>query len=418
MWTIDDIESLNPRDSKQSTSFLAHLFKIGAANAAGFCQGSELLDSRVGPYVLAFAQLPFAMHLSDEPFTVRGWREGVKVDLRFSVERAQFDLSGRLVTDRESSSESAGDGPEAPVVEFTQVTGVIRLWTRRAHLHKAYRNCLTPDGLRNEVIGRVGDWMDSPEAKMPLPARRYAPLTAQAFQADVARRVRTEFVRAIHSFSRAYSVASLKDLPSTDTLFGYFIMIAPGRVACASPPIPIVLGLCDNRVKNNGGTPDAKVIKSLLDKSIPVEDRVLRQLMAMHTLLSNGEPELALIGAVTAVEWFLNERFGHVLRESGNRKRGSFSINDFSNAGLLTFASPEAMARLVALARIRNSVVHGAPPSRTQGQRNGGRLLGAANEESVQEALFFALEVYRAMNLSAAASTPNPSPSSTPEPKF
>jgi hypothetical protein len=404
MWTIDDIESLNPRDSKQSTSFLEHLFNIGAANAAGLCNGSELLESRDGPYVLAFAQLPVPIHLPDAPFTVRGWREGVTVELRFSVEHAKFDLTGRLVTGGGLSSESAGEVPEASVTQFTQVTGLVRLWTRRAQLHKAYRNCLTPDGLRNDVIGRVGDWMDSPEAEMPLPARQYAPLTAQAFQADVARRVRTEFLRAIHSFIRAYSVASLEDLPNSDTLFGYFVMIAPGRIACASPPIPIVSGLCADRVRNNGATPSPKAIKSLLDQSVPMEDRVVRQLMAMHTLLSNGEPELALIGAVTAAEWFLNEQFGHVLRGAGSRKRGSFSINDFSKAGLLTFGSPELMAQLVALARLRNSAVHGAPPSRTPAQRRGSRRLSADSGESAQEALFLVLEVYRAMNLWAEAS--------------
>lgn len=398
MWSIDDVESVNAKDESQASSFLAHLRKIGAATEVALCQGSDLLESKSGPYVLAFAQVPFPLRVPNEPFTVRGWRQGVTVELRFTVERARFDLSGNLIDHVSSTDDAQPDEVESPIARFTQVTGLVRLWTRRAALHKTYLNCLTPDGLRNDVIGRVGDWMDSPEAQMPLPARRYAPLTAQAFQADVARRIRTEFIRAIHSFVRSYGVAHLEDLPGIETLYGYFLMIAPGRVACASAPLPIVSGLCADQGLSLSSEPDPRALRSLLDKPLPIDDRVLRQLMAMHRLLKAGEPELALIGCVTAVEWFLNERFASRLRDAGSKRRGSFSVNDFMASDVLKFVPPAQLQRLAEVARLRNSVVHGAPPHRTQVARAKASLSGHVDEAVVRQAIFLALETYRAIN--------------------
>ena len=196
MWSLEDVQALNPADSRQDVSFLSHVLSISAATEESLCSAAAQLEAREGPYVVAFAQLPFTIDAGSQTYKVHGWREGVVVELKVTRVAGTFTQDGTLrVLDADAVEASAlPDGLKS--LEFTQVTAVIRLWNKRAKLHEAYLNCLTPSGLRNQVIGRVEGWMDAPEASMPLPARRYAPLTAQAFQAEVARRVRTELLRA------------------------------------------------------------------------------------------------------------------------------------------------------------------------------------------------------------------------------
>lgn len=403
-WTSEDIELLNPKDAKQDASFLEHLYRTGAATAVDLCNGSDLLENQSGPYVLAFGQLPFELAVPTEPFRVQGWRQGVTVELRFTRASTRLDVFG--VTVRDGAMLEEDSGPDIPQLDgrFTQVTGLVKLWTRRAQLHKSYVNCLTPKGLRNDVIGRVGDWMDAPEAKLPLPARRYAPLTAQAYQAEVARRVRTEFLRAIHSFAQAYSVANLESIPNINTLFGYFLLIAPGRVACASTPIPIVAGLAASYQNSSEPGPSAAELRSLIGKPLPEDDSVVRQLMAMHRLLIDGEPELALIGSITAVEWFLNRYLSKRLRQSTKRKSGSFSIREMMSAEALNFLPSETKDKLRSLAELRNSYVHGAPPARPMKHKSRG-VVSSENStlDHSREALFLSLEVYRCSNLAFAS---------------
>ena len=399
MWSLEDLKTLNPADSRQDASFLGHVLSICAATEDTLCGAAALLEALAGPYVVAFAQLPFTIDVGSQLFKVRGWREGVVVELRFTRVPASFTQDGSLTALDATGAEARSFTEGLNRLEFTQITATIRLWNKRARLHKAYLNCLTPSGLRNEVIGRVEDWMDAPEAKMPLPARRYAPLTAQAFQGEVARRVRTELLRATQSFLRAYSVANLESLPNGDVLYGYFVMVAPGRIACASPPLPIAAGLCAAASTPPSVGPSAERLVALLDRSLPFEDRFLGQLMAMHRLLKQGEPELALIGCVTAMEWFLNEKFAALVRRTRAGKPMSASIAACLRSGALDFLSQPQREVLRDLALSRNAIVHGPPPSRSGHHANQLRTPVAVGHEYVRASLFLALDLYRAVNM-------------------
>ena len=401
MLSLDEFHAVNPPDTRQTTSFLHHILNIAAATEASLNDAAERLERLSGPYVVAFAQLPFTVDAGDICYPVRGWREGVVVDLRFRRVTGAFKHNGtfrQLEPSEHLVSQPEGLRP----VSFTQVTGVVRLWNKRASLHKSYLSCLTPNGLRNEVIGRVEGWIDAPEAKMSLPARRYAPLTAQAFQAEVANRVRTELLRATQSFIRAYSVATLEDLPSADLLYSYFIMIAPGRVACASPPIPIGAGLCDRPSERASSQPSEARLRSLLDMSLPFENRFLRQLMAMHRLLKHGEAELALIGCVTAIEWFLNETFAEVVRRTRSGASLSASVSACLRAGVLDFLPQAQREGLRTLSLTRNAIVHGPPPHRA-GSTSILRISEVATPEYTLSSLFLALDLYQQVNVQVAS---------------
>jgi hypothetical protein len=270
MWAIEDLETANP----DKGTFLEHLLRIGATSEEVLAHTADSLEQRTGPVVAVFGQLPFVIRAPNRVFHSPGWRSGVSVELSF--------LPGAGAVSPEGEFRQLGAIPEqerigpADELQFTQVVGFIRLWNKRGRLYAAYRKCLTGRGIRNETIGRIEDWMDLSEAKMPLPSRRYAPLTAAAFENEIARRMHTEFVRALHVFVRAYSVANLEMLPPTPKVYGYFAMVAPGRIASAAHPEPIVAGLSQSLTVQLSAMPDLDKVESLLSKALPHQDRVLR----------------------------------------------------------------------------------------------------------------------------------------------
>lgn len=246
--------------------------------------------------------------------------------------------------------------------------------------------------------------MDLSEARMPLPARRYAPLTAQMFQDEVTRRIRTEVHHAVKTFLRAYRVANLEDLPSVNQMHGYFAMVAPGRLASSSPPIPIAAGLCATNRTVSIADASPERIASLLGKNTPLSNRVLGQLMAMNRLLVQGEPELALIGCVTAIEWFLNDRFGDLVRRSRSGREISASISACLRSGALNFIAEGMKAKLMELALTRNAIVHGPPPAREPSEVWSTRQCFVVEPKFVRDSLFLALDLYRAVNLNSGRS--------------
>lgn len=224
----------------------------------------------------------------------------------------------------------------------------------------------------------------------------------------MARHILFEVNYAVQTFLRAYSLANLEEIPTVNRLHGYFAMIAPGRLVGAQPTqplIPIASGLCATGKYASTTIVGADRIFNLLDKQIPIEDRILAQLMAMHRLLQQGEPELALIGCITAVEWFLNERFPELKSRSKSGYERSASINDCLEKKVLNFLTDQDKEHLKDFSSARNSITHGSPPRRLNTVPNMKRREFVVDEEFVRDGLFLALDIYRAVNLNAVKST-------------
>lgn len=402
-WSLDEIKEINPAESGQETSFLEHLLKISATSENILCHAAGELESYGHPYVFCFAQLPFVVNVENKKFSVNCARDGLRAELRFEKKSGFIDEHGAIKTGLLTRDLSNNSHRRKRNVNFTQVYGLMPLWEKRAELHKAYVNCLTPSGLKNEEIGKIKGWMELPAAKIADPKRRFAPLTAQAFQAEVARRVMPEFHQAIRNFVDAYSVANLEKLPSVDTLYSYHIMIAPGRLACAAIPIPVIDGLLIDELEGENAGPDHTRLERFLGKDFPKSDRVLTQIMAMHKLLKQGEAELALIGCATAIEWFLNDKFSDDLINNGQPVNISASINHFfgkhKSLGLLNFLSKSEIDGLKALAKARNLVVHGSLPTRSWGAPTSIARESVIEPSSIREYLYLAIDVYRSVNL-------------------
>ncbi|ADJ29680.1 hypothetical protein [Nitrosococcus watsonii] len=373
MWNWNDIEAMNPAEPGQRSSFLSHLIEIGAASEDLLCRWAEYLEHYGSTAVACFCQLPFPINVDSSPFKVRGWREGVVVDFHCEPVTFEIDLSGKFLARHKHGETFKGRTTIAQSVG-TQVIAVISLWNVRAKLYDEYIRRLTPKGLNDGVIGKSLGWMRLPSGSLPPNAREYTPLSAAAFQGEVARRLSTEVSHSLQNFVSAYSIGNLEEIPRHEELYGYFIMIAPGRVACGSVPLPVQAGF----IASESQFPQSKVnrrrVQSLLEASYNKGDQVLTQLMAMKKLLAQKEPELALVGLVTAIEWFLNERFPGVGHINQSGRKTSASIYRLIKSGSLAFLSEEERKQLIKISQLRNEIVHGSPPGRTAAHSESRRL--------------------------------------------
>lgn len=152
--SLEDVQ----RVSADKAAFLKHLLGIAATSEDILDLGAELLAGATGASVVVYGQLPFVLDGGDQVFRVPGWRAGVQVELRFKKVQAAVLSTGHL-------NQLSGDQSrlEPFAVAFTQVVGVINLWSKRARTHKKYLSCLTSRGLRDLELGRVENWMYMPE---------------------------------------------------------------------------------------------------------------------------------------------------------------------------------------------------------------------------------------------------------------
>jgi hypothetical protein len=124
-----------------------------------------------------------------------------------------------------------------------------------------------------------------------------------------------------------------------------------------------------------------------------LEDPLVRQLQAMHRVASDGEVELALMGCVTALEWFLNATFPDLVRVTRRGERHVSSISGFLRSGHAELLDDEERRFLEELVALRNRATHGPPPVRAGDARASADALA-----TVRRCLFGTLAVYRSIN--------------------
>ena len=122
-------------------------------------------------------------------------------------------------------------------------------------------------------------------------------------------------------------------------------------------------------------------------------DRFIHQMQAMKRLASSGEPELAIVGTVSAIEWFAT-RF---VVPPKDRCKDSHSLRNALKLSPLSNLPDILKAELVSVADLRNSLVHGQPP-----ERGDNRYLS----HNVASVLNAALELYRQLNAQKVAAAP------------
>jgi hypothetical protein len=97
-------------------------------------------------------------------------------------------------------------------------------------------DCLKSDGLRSEVINPALHHGRGYGYKGTV-------VTSHSFEAELPRKMLDEFPRALRRFLSNYAVLALEDIRIPHSLYGYFVMTAPGRVVYKDLPITLTRGL-------------------------------------------------------------------------------------------------------------------------------------------------------------------------------
>ena len=183
----------------------------------------------------------------------------------------------------------------------TQVSAFISLWGRHRRYHRNYCSCISSQGLLNLQLN------SSLFGKKRAPAGYDGEMiSAHRYESETTRAILIEFHHTIEMFLRNYDIVAFECLrpPERDSLPGFFAMLAPGRLSYVKRPISPLMGMIQVQTIPRRIPTDR--IMSALQYSHREFDRYLSQLLAMQSLARTGEYGLAVIGCITAIEWFLN----------------------------------------------------------------------------------------------------------------
>ncbi|OGT97021.1 MAG: hypothetical protein A2298_03425 [Gammaproteobacteria bacterium RIFOXYB2_FULL_38_6] len=391
MWTFDEIEEMNPKSDGQKKSALMHLKEIGAYWPDLLCETATQLEELGPPFIYCFTQLPYPINVEKGNYTLPGKTEGVRVDLSFRLFKFNFNDSGKIfVGDLKEENEN----PAERVVVGTQVIGLIKLWSGKNKYYNNYLECVTYSGLKEQIINKpnsnwsvTGGWHQRPLK------------SAKAFENEISKRLLTELYSALQFFIPTYSIVSHDETKLGQWLYNYFCMTAPGRISLGDIPKPIFKSFCKHyTIANNRFVSHSKLCEALKFGMREIS-KFERQLLAMDRLVRDGEPELALIGTISAIEWFMG---AFVARENKWQPslRDCLKIEPYKSN-----LEEDLKNDLREAALLRNSIVHGAPPSRENIIKEGSGFIGklpisnvSLLSYKVQSVIESGLVLYRRIN--------------------
>lgn len=304
----------------------------------------QITDTSSNTVVYYYAKDSGQIYPSSTIYTGNGTSTGIfEVDFlrATSTDNVTSSASGFAYL---QTGESAGIG-----VCGTQVQAFVPISGRREAYYKEYERCLGHGGLHECIISKSA-W---DPAHAPA-AYKGGVVTAHAFESELSNRIGLEVRYALKKFLIAYSLVSLQELPALNRLYGCFLLSAPGRVV-ANASDPILNGLLG--VYPLGLSVERERLQQALQFELREIDRYLRQLLAMQRLAVQGESDLAVVGCVAVIEWFMNS---FVVR----RKKRLYPIKECLMMPPFDSLPTDLRDDLLKIAYRRNAVVHGEPPTR------------------------------------------------------
>jgi hypothetical protein len=370
----EDIERINPAGRGQKGSVLQYLLRIGATWRELLTETADDLKELDSPWVCCFAQLPYPIKVEPGTYNVRGQSGNSVIDLDFKIFDLELD-EGFQVSTNEINVDITS---RRNAVIGTQIRGFVQLWGRRVLYHEKYLSCVTSEGLNDQIINPRGSAWDYASSLY-----RGKTISASSFEREVAERLRPEMLFAIKRFLINYSVVALRELPPLEILFNYFLMPAPGRVAYGQIPTPTLPAMFRKSAVDHKTVPRIDIERGL-QFGLREIDKYLHQLLAMQRLADDGEPELAMIGCVAAIEWYMNSLLPD--RTVGWQYPLGKCLKKDPFNGLPSGLKED----LLEVANFRNLLVHGQPPDRAH--KNPDKSI------EITRALKTGLELYREMN--------------------
>ncbi len=352
MWTEDEITSRNC-DQPQ---ILNALLSSGCATHEFLCALAEELDGLPDPHVGCFGMLPFPLAVaSNDSFSVPTGRDGATATFRFRHFRATIDAGHRI---RYEAYDPPLDFAVKDSGIGTQVICYITPWGRHLRHYSQYLACVGDHGLETRSLISKSLWG---KKRAPAGFDGHA-MDSNRYEDELNGAIVLAFAMSV--FLDNYNVAALYNFTCPKPIPGVFTMPAPGRVSYRNPPIPPAASMFQCwSIKEIA---DASTLRAALRFGRRQFDRYQHQLLAMQSLSRDGEPELAVIGSVTAIEWFLSTLVDQnaPLPKWYNRNRRP-SINRCLELPLKIAPSDELVARLRVAADYRNKLAHGTSPSST-----------------------------------------------------
>lgn len=374
MWTDEDIVRMNPAGRGQKGSILHYLLRIGATWRELLTETADVLKELDSPWVCCFAQVPYPIKVEPGTYSVSGQTGNSVINLDFKLFDLELDEGFQISTNEINIDIT----PSRNAVIGTQIRGFVQLWGRRVLYYENYLSCVTSEGLNDQIINPQGSAWDYASGLYSGKT-----ITASSFERDVAKRLRPEMLFAIKRFLINYSVVALRELPPLESLCNYFLMPAPGRVVYGQIPTPTLPAML-RRSAVDHKTISKIDIERGLQFGLRKIDKYLHQLLAMQRLADDGEPELAMIGCVAAIEWYMNSLLPH------RRDGWQHSLGKCLKKELFNGLPSELKDDLLDLSQFRNDLVHGQPPDRAH----------ESPDKSIEitRALRTGLNLYREMN--------------------
>jgi hypothetical protein len=326
---IDAFELYNPIEPGQRKSRLQHLNEIGATKEEWLIEAVDHLESVDGPYVAAFFQFPGAILVENAMLKLPAKTSGVKV--QFVLHPFLLDVIPHGQLQITTSFDAAN--PNA-----TQVMGYTSLWGRRAECYHRYTGCFNAGGMKNGIV------MYSHEHGGGRT------LLARDFEIDICKRLEDEFRYAIRRLLKSYATLVRAMHPETDVLYNFFMMTHPARLAYHSVPVPLLSYFLRAKSVLPTTPVEARRIERGVEFTYRRFSRFELQIFELNRLSREGNHALALVGALSLIEWVLKL----VAPVRDKRLRLSELVDKLTKHGL----SNSVSASLTELRKIRNEAAH------------------------------------------------------------
>jgi hypothetical protein len=387
MWSVDEIVLRNSDQPRKVELILSS----HSANEKLLCSTAAELEDATQPQVCCFVQLPFPLAITEqERFQLKAGRADRIAILSFERWRASVSDDCRLQIDPIPAKASIADRGL-----FTQMRVFFQNWGRHQYDYPNYLEAITETGLREQPLnhsfrqtGRV------PTGVATGPVSYGDIRTPSYFEHELTQAIEHEVTFVIDRFLESYNLVALDDLRPPESHLGLFVMLAPGRVSYSVAPRPVAATLLSNAVvpeSVNGSQLEAALRFSRRDL-----DRYLRRLIAMQRLARQGEPELAAIGCVSAIEWYMNAALGN---DVGKPDRRSKPLWRCMESELFSSLPAQLKNRIEQIRNMRNDLAHGSPPERlSAGETRTGAL-------ETKEVVATAIELYRTMQMRMSKSS-------------
>ena len=366
------------------------LCERGAAYPDLFEEIEEFRDSVGGSCSAVTFQLPYPLDIAFSDYIGRGNRSDIKMHLRFIPAITVVDERMRRTVHR--TGHYSEPKSSSKFIDYTQCIALMPLWGSRLQYYQKYCD-LSERGRDSDVV--------IPREEKPFTYSLSGAITVRMYELELSKRSILEASNAVRRFLRDYMALSLHEVEIPELLYSPIASPRPERYFPLGDSPDLLFGLFSrprNRALRQVSLENIEKAAKWPSRSFsPFESQIL----ALKRLSDRGEPELALVGLMSLVEWFLKEG----LPENLAKKRKKPRLVDLIGIAQEFVNLPDSLwSTLQASREVRNIHTHDKPTSKSQSYDPASVRYGDPESAKLFDATAFAaFELFRAVNLARSA---------------